>query len=248
MLQLLKERRADSYKCLSMFFTLPFVLTSFLRGDIQGTVVRIIVVIISIMLHELGHGLAAYHFGDRTAYQAGRLTLNPLAHFDILGLVMILFAPIGWAKPVPFNPNNFKERYRNRWAVLAVSLAGITVNFILAFIGAFLATGLFFLDRVFIDVNFTRIFLLFCQNLYIVNLGLLCFNILPFPPLDGFRIWSVFLSRKVQYFLESHSNQFMLILVVLILAGRNFLLNRLIQFIAEPFQNLIMALLKLIFN
>lgn len=237
----------DTYSCFGLVFGLPFVLLSLFRGNLLDACVRIIVLIFSITLHEFAHGYVAYRFGDHTAYNNGRLTLNPLAHFDPVGLLLILFAPVGWAKPVPFNPSCFRDRYRTKYAILAVSLAGVIVNFVLAFLGMFFLSLLSrFYQLYFLYPDATKVFFLFFQYMYIVNIGLLCFNILPLPPLDGFRIWGVFLPEKWRYFLESNSRNFMFILFIAVLLGGN-LLNKLIGIIALPFIKVIGYVISLIF-
>ncbi len=137
----------------------------------------------AIILHEIAHGLVASWNGDNTARQEGRLTLNPLKHLDIAGFLMMMLVGIGWAKPVPINPYNFRK---TRKGIFLTSIAGVATNFIIATIcfiifvlcSSFFASGTLFSEFVY---NFLR-------NSISMNIGLIAFNLLPIFPLDGFRI------------------------------------------------------------
>ncbi len=162
------------------------------------TVIFFVALIVSIILHEISHGVVAYGFGDDTAKRAGRLTLNPVPHVDPFGSIVLpvlgalTHVPvIGWAKPVPVNPAQLRNRRRD---MLMVSLAGPTTNFALAAVGALVARWQFhsvqgsFLQSVHGDFFVlgdlplrVLIPLLFAE----VNLFLGIFNFLPIPPLDG---------------------------------------------------------------
>ncbi|HBC45965.1 MAG TPA: site-2 protease family protein [candidate division Zixibacteria bacterium] len=138
--------------------------------------------LLAISFHESAHAYIAYRFGDPTARDMGRITLNPLPHIDILGLIMLMTVHFGWAKPVMINPFNLRNpRKDNLW----ISLAGPVSNLILAIISAavfrilapFLVTtngGLFFLQMIMMSVT--------------LNIVLMVFNLFPLPPLDGFHI------------------------------------------------------------
>jgi len=154
--------------------------------------ISIAVFMIVIVAHELAHGYVAYLLGDTTAKNAGRLTLNPLAHADMMGtivlpaLLIITRSPVifGWAKPVPINPGNFKNP---RQGILLTSLAGPAANFILAFIFAIL-----FKTGAFAPHSVLWTFLLYG---IIISLVLGLFNLLPVPPLDGANIVASILPR-----------------------------------------------------
>ncbi|MDR0992526.1 MAG: site-2 protease family protein [Ruminococcus sp.] len=144
--------------------------------------------LISLPMHEFAHALAAYKLGDDTAKQMGRLTLNPLKHLDLLGAALMVFTGFGWAKPVPINPNNF----RNRKTGFALSaLAGPVSNLILAYLAIVILRLL--------SLNPNSLVGLFFYYLAILNIGLGVFNLIPVPPLDGSRIFSLILPEK-QYF------------------------------------------------
>ncbi|MDR0425730.1 MAG: site-2 protease family protein [Clostridiales bacterium] len=141
-----------------------------------------IAVVISIVLHELAHGYVALLNGDPTAKLAGRLTLNPVKHFDLTGFLMLMLVGFGYAKPVPINPYNFKRR---RPGILTVSLAGVTVNFLLAFC----SMPLYILTVRYIDTNvFLKGVNFVLRYLLAVNVSLMLFNLLPLFPLDGYRV------------------------------------------------------------
>lgn len=135
----------------------------------------IFLVLFSLVIHEFAHALAADLQGDKTARYNGRLTLNPFAHLELLGVIMILFAPIGWAKPVPINPNNFR---RPRIGMIVAVAAGPISNIILAILCYFLL----------LRFHISGVGNTILGNLAFVNIALFLFNIIPIPPLDGSQI------------------------------------------------------------
>lgn len=138
-------------------------------------------VLFSLIIHEYAHGWVALKCGDPTAKWMGRLTLNPAKHLDPIGTICMLFMRIGWAKPVPVNPNNFRN-YRRDY--ILVSFAGIAVNTIIFLISTFIAV----LARKNMTVMWIVYVYEFAVMLAQMNLCLAVFNLLPVPPLDGFRI------------------------------------------------------------
>jgi Zn-dependent protease len=155
------------------------------------SIITIAVLIISIVLHEVAHGYAANWLGDPTARLAGRLTINPISHIDPMGSIIIpamLFLTnagfmFGWAKPVPYNPYNLKNQ---RWGEAFVSFAGPGANFLLAIIFAILInlSGTLGLTSSFVELASYIVF---------INVFLGCFNLIPFPPLDGSKVIEPFL-------------------------------------------------------
>lgn len=142
----------------------------------------------SIILHELAHGWVAYRMGDSTAKWMGRLSLNPINHLDPVGTLMLFIFGFGWAKPVPVNFNNLRDK---RGGLILVSAAGIIVNMLLAFI------ALFFLRLLSADSSESLAkFLYFLAQ---INIILAAFNLIPIPPLDGSKILMGFTSEKFQY-------------------------------------------------
>ncbi|MFQ6751932.1 MAG: site-2 protease family protein [Clostridia bacterium] len=157
-------------------------------------VFSLVVIFVSLAIHEFAHAFAAYKMGDDTAKMAGRLTLNPLKHIDPMGFFWFLLIGVGWAKPVPINPIKFKK-YRTGTRI--VSIAGILANFLLGLLAAILyailgATVGFVSEAMF----YVSIFL---QYFMIINSALVLFNLLPVYPLDGFTFITTFMKGENKY-------------------------------------------------
>ena len=159
-------------------------------------IVRAIVFIVTIPVHEAAHAWAADRLGDPTARYRGRLTLNPAAHFDLMGCIAMLLFGIGWAKPVPINPMNFENRKKG----MALSAAaGPLSNILLATISMIFAKLVLYASAltgfgVVISALYT-IFITMCS----INISLAIFNLLPIPPFDGSRIFSYFLGDRFYF-------------------------------------------------
>ncbi len=158
--------------------------------QVIDSIFYVIVLIMSVVVHEFAHGYVAYRFGDNTARMQGRLTLNPIKHLDLFGsillpLSLILFHAgfvLGWAKPVPYNPHNLRKEKLHS---IFVALAGIAANLFLAIIFGLLI-------RVFSHYGFNSLnfisFYKIATSIVLVNIVLAIFNIVPIPPLDGSKI------------------------------------------------------------
>ncbi|MBL0387628.1 site-2 protease family protein [Tumebacillus sp. ITR2] len=187
----------------------------FLSGmDFNSFLFRALAFLIAITFHEYAHAIVAYRLGDRTPKEQGRLTLNPIAHFELIGTLMLLFAPIGWARPVQFNPNNFKGN--KRVGTILTTLAGPMANLIVAFVFAALYTGMIRHNWV-TDPAWTSFFDNFFFTTFSLNLYLCVFNLIPIPPLDGYWILRDLLPRKVAYDLTPFEKYGSFILLLLIL-------------------------------
>ncbi len=173
-------------------------------------------VLIAITFHEFAHAFVADKLGDDTPRSQGRLTLNPLSHLDPFGLVMLIFAHIGWGKPVQINPNNFTRKISAKIAEALVSLAGPVMNFILAFLFAILFYALqVFASSFAFTTQAGNIIMTMLQYTVMVNVGLGVFNLIPLPPLDGSKILMAFLPYNAKRWFEEHTSLFYIIFLVI---------------------------------
>ena len=173
----------------------PLVLFSFLFA-----------LVLAITIHEFSHAFVANSLGDPTAKYQGRITLNPLAHLDPVGTLLLLIVGFGWGRPVPINPQYFT---RPAFDELLVALSGPASNFIIAAVAGFLT-------------RFTGDSLIITQILAVtveINVVLMLFNLIPIPPLDGSKIFRVFLGENAFRTLESYSLPLILILMFLLQAS-----------------------------
>jgi Zn-dependent protease len=203
--------------------------------------------IMAVIFHEFGHGLIANYWGDSTAKDAGRLTLNPVPHIDPIGTLLFpminMFTGVnimfGWAKPVPINPRRFRK-YRP--GLLWVSLAGPGMNVVLAFLSAFAAVAMqryapqdFFLFEPLIRMTATSV---------AINYALAFFNLIPLPPLDGSKVIESFLPYDLAQKYESIAQYSFFILLGLMFTGVLSVLSYPIHF----FMNLTLSLAHLFFS
>ncbi len=172
----------------------------------------VIAIVVAIVLHEFSHSYVAVKMGDNTPKAYGRLTVNPLAHFDALGLICFVLIGFGWAKPVPINTLNFRNHKKG---VISVSLAGITTNIIIAFICA----GLYICVLKFMPDSMFRFFLSYLFGFGMtINLSLAVFNLLPIFPLDGFNFLNAFM-RYDNKFVDFNMRYGQILLVILLISG-----------------------------
>lgn len=174
-------------------------------NSVSSFLTSALAIFFAISIHEFGHAFVAHLNGDDTAKNAGRMTINPLSHIDIFGMIMMFVAKFGWAKPVPVNPNNYKnEKVGN----ITVSLAGIFMNLASAIIFAMIYKyiGIYSLKMV-------------CKSLIVYNIAFASFNILPIPPLDGWSFISTFLTDSVNYKLYEYTRYSFIILILLVMTN-----------------------------
>ncbi|WCK56013.1 site-2 protease family protein [Aneurinibacillus sp. Ricciae_BoGa-3] len=162
---------------------------------------RVVAFVIAFSLHEWAHAFVAYRLGDDTAKNQGRLTLNPLSHVDPFGLLMILFGPFGWARPVPVN--GFNLRGNRRLGMVLVAAAGPLINLVLAMlffkVGTLLFSSTVMLTWPKWAVDLTSNMIQWCFD---INVALFVFNLLPITPLDGSKILRFILPRRFDSFFD----------------------------------------------
>jgi Zn-dependent protease len=198
-------------------------LISLLSINPAAFIILAVVLLYSVIAHEIAHGWVAYLFGDDTAKYSGRLTLDPRSHLDLMGTLALLFVGFGWAKPVPVDYYNLKNF---RLGLFCVAFAGVFTNILIA------TAALFILQFRFIGPN--SILYLMLSLFARINITLGAFNLIPIPPLDGSKIVMSFLPREQQESFMRFESFGFIILIVLLFAG---ILNPMISFI----QNIILS-------
>ena len=199
-------------------------------GDIRDIIISLVfsmpIILLALSLHETAHGYVAYKCGDNTAYNLGRLTLNPFKHLDPMGFACMLLPGFGWAKPVPINTRNFRNPKRG----MALSaLAGPTANAIMGLISAILFGFIHALKMYLVYrgispfaeacLYYTSLLL---QLSALYNFLFMAFNLIPIPPFDGSRIALAFLPPKTYFGLMKYERQIMLGLLVALLVLSRF--------------------------
>lgn len=177
-----------------MLFSLFFNNSLTFAEILLYVVVTIVVIMISLTVHEYAHGFMAVKMGDSTPKTMGRLTLNPLRHIDLMGMLSFILFGIGWAKPMPINPLNFK-RYKK--GMRLVSLAGVLSNFLLGLLAAIIYAIL--LATVGYSTGPMMYVYMILSYFMLINSCLVLFNILPIPPFDGFNFLATFFKQDNKF-------------------------------------------------
>ncbi len=186
-------------------------LERFLRFPLEQIPLIAVVLLIAFTVHEFAHAFTAYKMGDTTAKDQGRLTLNPIQHLDPIGTLLIFIFGFGWARPVPVNRRNFRNP---RLGGILVSLMGPISNFILAIIG----TGIFYvLVATGVEGSLHPLVIQFLKLFVYFNVLLFVFNLIPLPPLDGYRIVEDLVSPSVRVKMTQYEQYGTLIFLILVI-------------------------------
>lgn len=232
---------------------MPIISMGLLMGglanfNIQDFLITLLVLAVSLSFHEMAHAWMAFRLGDDTAAVQGRLSMNPLVHLDPIGSLAFIIGGIGWAKPVPINPARFSRAHSIKKGIMMSSLAGPSSNILLAAVAALM----FFVTVTFGylaggQLAFFDVMLRLLNRLYFANIILAVFNLLPIPPLDGFKIFGSALPDSIYYRLMGVERYIGMVFLLLILFGRG-ILSSVLSVIAWPFNQIIMRPLEFIFS
>ena len=221
-------------------------LASYGTAGIFDLILSVPAVLLAITVHEFGHAFAAYKLGDDTPLRQGRLSLNPFDHVDPLGLAMLLFAHIGWGKPVQIDPRNYNRNISVEKADAIVSFAGPLMNFITAIIFALIYCAIMkFAGAVFVMSKIGIIIVSIIIYIITMNIGLGVFNLIPLPPLDGSKIFLPILPHNAKSWFIEHEQTFYFIFLIIWITG---IAGRLISPIIGWMTNKILGLAMTIFK
>lgn len=195
-------------------------LASYGTEGIFDLLLSVPAVLLAITVHEFGHAFAAYKLGDDTPLRQGRLSLNPFDHVDPLGLAMLLFAHIGWGKPVQIDPRNYNRNISVEKADAIVSFAGPLMNFITAIVFALIYCAIIkFAGTAFLISNIGGIIIAIIAYIVTMNIGLGVFNLIPLPPLDGSKIFLPILPYNAKSWFIEHEQIFYFIFLIIWITG-----------------------------
>ena len=212
-------------KTILIFIAILVVLTIINIGtfDLVMTLLTLPGVILAMSFHEFAHAFVAFKLGDPTPKEQGRVTLDPLKHLDPMGTFLLIFAHLGWGKPVEINPRNF-SRISERKGEVLVALAGPVMNFILAFVLMLIFYAIVLFGGIetltsLTNLNIASIVLTIIYYAIIVNIGLGVFNLIPIPPLDGSKIFLKVLPYKAQQWIDNNIQIIQFVFMILFIFG-----------------------------
>ena len=222
------------------------MLAALFTTDPLSLAILAIAVISALTFHEFAHAWAAYRAGDETAYRMGRLSLNPLVHLDPLGTIFLFFGPIGWAKPVPVNPANYRNPRRDD---ILVSIAGVSANALLAFFWTAIYAVIIYLNARQGGSGQSDRLLAVLESMasmgMFINVALAFFNLLPIPPLDGSHVLAQMLKghAALRY---AQLRRYGPVLLIALVIFNNFkpVLYNTIVFLVQPLIHLAFTLAK----
>ena len=213
------------------------MLINALRSGSSLAIISVIIadlflVFVALPIHEWAHAIAAYKCGDNTPKLAGGLTLNPLAHIDVLGAILIVLTGFGWGKPTPVNPNNFKHP---KWDNVLVSLAGPMSNLLMGWLSFFLSACFTHISSIY-GTNLQMILYYVFAYAGIISSFLGVVNLLPIPMFDGFALLEAVLPENANHWIRTHSGVLSIIIFVLFIVGAlSYPISWLSQFVARFF-------------
>lgn len=202
--------------------SLSTFLSNMSWGGLMQALLTAMTALLVLTVHETSHGLVAYKLGDQTAKMAGRLSFNPFKHLDPIGLILLITAKVGWAKPVPIDPRNFQ---RPKQGMAITALAGPISNFLLAWLFLAAAGGILRLqDAFFLTLSATGLVALsaaaqFLVNAAVLSAGLGIFNCIPIPPLDGSKVLFSFLPDRAYFTVLRYERYIMFLLLAVVWLG-----------------------------
>ncbi len=186
-------------------------------------------IVIALSFHEFAHAIVAYRCGDDTPKHQGRLTINPIAHIDPIGLIALIFIGFGWGRPVMVNPNNFKKRRRSQ---LLVDFAGVTMNFLLAILFMGILKLLYVFQVDFMVSEMGSIISDIIVQIVVINIVLMVFNLIPVPPLDGFGIITqIFNLENTRFYYEVYNKGFIILMILILFDVTGKILSPCVNFI-----------------
>lgn len=224
-----------------------FSLMNLTAGNLLATLLTLPAVIIAIAFHEFAHAWMADKLGDDTPRMQGRLTLNPLKHLDPVGTILLIFAGFGWGNPVQINTRNFNRNVSMQKGEMLVSLAGPTMNFILAIIFAIILGIIYmFVPTTFMLTSVGSVIYILLQECVIINIGLGVFNLLPLPPLDGSKIFLNLFPYNTRRWIMEHEQIFYYIFLAIWITGlAGIIISPVISFLYNGLMNGILAIFRM---